>query len=197
MIALQIEVLKESVLVAFERLRKQELNKPAAFGLPFPQIKFLHGKDHGTRLTLSTSHALHDGISLSYIVDGLGSLYTGIVLPRSPSSADCMDHVDAYNEEAQGCWQDQLRSCSVLRGFGDLDASAVLDSPPTVLEKVVSVARLPCGITTASLFTSSCAIDLTKFIGDMQQDQDIVIGRVVSKRATAPVLVAGRGRPMY
>lgn len=165
----------------FEQVCSQYMECPVTLGSPFMQFTLLREANVRTRLVLSMSHALYDGISLSLMMRDLGAFYRGEMLPKARNFSSYMEHAVAHKTEGYDYWRGLLNGSSMTTLSPEVPATT-LNELPTIVDRDVPFPNLPPGVTAATLFTSACATMLAKLSGS----SDVVFGRLMSARSNIP-----------
>ncbi|KAK2757911.1 NRPS [Arachnomyces sp. PD_36] len=162
-----------------------DLKKPLLFGKPMIRIAILTKKASFMRVILRLSHALYDGLSLEHIVRTLHILYSGTVLPAPFKFSRYMQHMVNSRKDGYNFWRSVLKDSSITdmkivsseqdATVGDYRASKVINVPLQ--------ANADSRITPATIFTTACALALSKDSGS----NDVVFGRIVSGRQGLPI----------
>jgi amino acid adenylation domain-containing protein len=170
----------EPIEATFEKFAVDDVKTPAALGAPLSQFTVIRGQDSRARLVFSMSHAIYDAISFAQTLELLANIYNGSTKEVQDFSR-YVYHVQSTKTESYSFWRDTLQNSSMTI-LKCTSLAPTQDGPPTVLVRSVPMALPPFGITQASLFTFACASAL----GRMTESTDVVLGRVVSGRATVP-----------
>ncbi|KAI1263180.1 hypothetical protein F5Y18DRAFT_429269 [Xylariaceae sp. FL1019] len=172
----------------FDEVVEGELSSPVKLGAPLIKFSVLVGKDSTAKLVIGMSHAIYDGLSRSRMVQLLADLYNGATPPHVPSFQGFIAHSQSINKSSYSFWRKTLHGSRMTTlPMKALTMTPPQDKPPILMQSSVSLPKQPRGITLASIFTLACATALNHLTGD----SDVVIGRVVSGRASvAPYLAS-------
>ncbi|KAK6866423.1 hypothetical protein PG995_002951 [Apiospora arundinis] len=180
----------DDIEAALDEIRNKENAVSLPLGVPLLQFKLIRGQSV-TRLVLSMSHAIYDGISIGETFQMLANLYRHgpESVPQPISFRSYLLHTKGRDRaESHAYWSETLRG-STLTTVPCADPHAA--GPPTIMERSVSVPLPPFGITPASLFTFACASAFRR----VAATDDVVFGRVVAGRASVPTELQGAVGP--
>ncbi|KAM0462368.1 hypothetical protein ACHAPV_003843 [Trichoderma viride] len=183
-LAIEIIETEENINSATRAFLDMDLKQPIRLGQPLIRIAILKAQTSSLRVILRMSHALYDGLSLEPIVRSLHVLYSGGNLPPSAQFSRYMHHIADSRKDGYDFWRSLLQdsSMTVIRGISSNVHQEKVVSPGTYhASKVISVplqANADSSITPATVFTTACAIVLSK----EAKTNDVVFGRVVSGR---------------
>lgn len=188
-VAIEIIQTKENVNSATRAFLDIDLLQPIRFGQPLIRIAILKKQASFLRVILRLSHALYDGLSLEHIVRSLHVLYSGSSLPTPPKFARYMQHIAYSRKDGYDFWRSVLKNSS-MTAIKCVSSSACQRQVAPVgnchVSKVISVpfqAKADSSITPATVFTTACALTLSKD----SELSDVVFGRIVSGRQGLPI----------
>ena len=164
------------------QLITQDMHCPPSLGRPFVAFAIINStstKRH--QILFRTSHADYDGISMSYFLDTLKSIYDGVTPAAYPPFTQYMSVLTSHNkEEARRYWSGLLKGSSMPQ----ISASPQHGRPFKLIHHATRRAALVEtpreGITTPSLIRAAWALVLAQHVGSA----DVVFGEVVSGRNT-------------
>ncbi|KAI5861034.1 nonribosomal peptide synthase [Durotheca rogersii] len=162
----------------------EDLRQPGVLGTPFTRFHVLSGPQGALRLVIRLSHAQYDGTTLIHMMRFLGALYNHEALLPTPSFSAFVQHTFENQRASHRYWKSFLRDSSLTK----LEPEPICRGPrgkssPIVIEKLVDAPRPVNGFTPATIFTSACAVFLSK----VTYSSDVTFGRLVSGRAMVPV----------
>ncbi|UKZ79102.1 NRPS [Trichoderma virens FT-333] len=186
-----IEIIQteENVNSATRAFLDVDLQQPLRLGQPLIRISILKMQASALRVIVRMSHALYDGLSLEHIVRSLHILYSGGNLPAPPKFARYMQHMANSRKDGYDFWRSILQNSSMtvvksIRSSARQQQVAPVGSYHA--SKVIGVplqAKTDSSITQATIFTTACALTLSKETGS----SDVVFGRIVSGRQGLPI----------
>jgi amino acid adenylation domain-containing protein len=171
----------EPIESTFDKFVVDDVKLPASLGAPLLLFKLIRGPDSRARLVFSMSHAIYDAISFGQTFQALADIYNGSV-PKIQDFTRYVSHIQSCKADSYSFWRDTLQNSSMTI-LPCNSPEPAQDSPPTVLVRSVPMPHPPFGITQATLFTFACA----SVLGRMTSSTDVVLGRVVSGRASVPI----------
>ncbi|KAI1101882.1 nonribosomal peptide synthase [Jackrogersella minutella] len=161
-----------------------DLRHPGALGVPFTRFHVLSGPRGEQRLIIRSSHAQYDGTTLIHMMRFLGAFYKNETLPLSPSFSTFIQHTFNNKRPSRRYWKSFLHGSALTKlGQELIHNDTGCTSSPIVVEKLVPMPRAFGGFTPATIFTSACAVFLSK----ATKSSDVTFGRLVSGRAMVPV----------
>ncbi|KAK1250213.1 hypothetical protein MKX08_010216 [Trichoderma sp. CBMAI-0020] len=188
-LAIEMVETEENINSATRAFLDMDLKQPICLGQPLIRITILKAQASSLRVILRLSHALYDGLSLEHIVRSLHLLYSGGTLPPSAQFSRYMQHIADSRKDGYEFWRSLLQDSS-MTAISGVNRSAHQEqavSPGTYhASKVISVplqANADSSITPATVFTTACAIVLSK----ESKTNDVVFGRIVSGRQGMPI----------
>ncbi|KAF2149161.1 acetyl-CoA synthetase-like protein [Myriangium duriaei CBS 260.36] len=157
-------------------LQQEDLDQPLSYGHPMIRIAIIRTSSARVRVALRMSHALYDGLSFEPILHALHGFYNSVPLPESPKFSLYVQHMLESCQDGYEYWRSVLRGSSMTvmkkidnTSVGFWDCGKSID---------VSTQIHSYGITQATIFTTACALAITR----RAALTDVVIGRVVSGR---------------
>ncbi|KAI0882912.1 non-ribosomal peptide synthetase [Annulohypoxylon maeteangense] len=182
-----IEIIEtdENVNSATRAFLDMDLRKPIRLGQPLIRIAILDKPASTLRVILRMSHALYDGLSLEQILRSLHILYNGGSLPTPPNFARYIQHVANSRKGGYDFWRSVLGNSSMTE-IKSVSNSARQQVGANHVSKVINVplqTNAYSNITQATVFTTACALMLSKEAGL----NDVVFGRIVSGRQGLPM----------
>ncbi|KAL7621640.1 hypothetical protein AAE478_008967 [Parahypoxylon ruwenzoriense] len=174
----------ESIEGLTTKICEEDLRHPGTLGAPFTRFHVLSGPRGALRLIIKLSHAQYDGTTLIHMMRFLGALYRNERLPTSPRFSAFVQHTFNNRRACRKYWKSFLQDSSLAK----LEQEPICNaygrvSSPIVVEKLVRMPRSFGGFTPATIFTSACAVFLSK----ATKSPDVTFGRLVSGRAMVPV----------
>ncbi|KAI2464380.1 nonribosomal peptide synthase [Annulohypoxylon bovei var. microspora] len=170
----------------------EDLRHPGTLGTPFTHFHVLSGPRGAQRLIMRSSHAQYDGTTLIHMMHFLGAFYRNESLPRSPTFSAFVQHAFNNKRRSRKYWKSFLHGSALTKLEREpICSSFVNTSGPIVVERVVRMPRAFSGFTPATIFTSACAVFLSK----ATKSSDVTFGRLVSGRAMVPVHLRNTAGP--
>ncbi|KAI1455492.1 nonribosomal peptide synthase [Annulohypoxylon moriforme] len=162
----------------------EDLRHPGTLGTPFTRFHVLSGPQGAQRLIIRSSHAQYDGTTLIHMMRCLCAFYRNEQLPPSPTFSAFIEYAFNNKRRSRKYWKSFLHG-SVLTKLerGPLNGGFINTCGPVVVERLVRMPRTFSGFTPATIFTSACAVFLSK----ATKSPDVTFGRLVSGRAMVPV----------
>lgn len=166
------------------KICEEDLRHPGILGTPFTRFHALSRPDGAQRLIIRMSHAQYDGTTLIHMMRFLRAVYKNEPPPVSPSFSAFMEYAFNNKHAARRYWRSFLRGSTLTK----LERDPSCDDPdctasPIIVEKLVRMPHSFSGFTPATIFTSACAVFLSK----ATKSSDVTFGRLVSGRAMVPV----------
>ncbi|RYP40686.1 hypothetical protein DL767_001544 [Monosporascus sp. MG133] len=188
-VPIEIIQTEENVNSATRAFLDVDLQQPVSLGQPLLRIAILKKRASPLRLILRMSHALYDGLSLEHIVRSLHVLYSGSSLPTPPKFAQYMQHMANSRKDGYEFWRSVLQNSSMtaIESVSSIARQQHVTPVGTCrASKTISVplqASAESSITQATVFTTACALMLSKETGL----RDVLFGRIVSGRQGLPI----------
>ncbi|XDG08040.1 hypothetical protein ABKA04_007655 [Annulohypoxylon sp. FPYF3050] len=162
----------------------EDLRHPGTLGSPFTRFHVLLGPKGAQRLIIRSSHAQYDGTTLIHAMRFLAAFYKNEPLPSSPTFSAFVEYASNNKRRSRKYWKSFLHGSTLTR----LEREPICNdfigaSDPIVVERLVRMPRTFSGFTPATIFTSACAVFLSKVTTSL----DVTFGRLVSGRAMVPV----------
>lgn len=166
------------------KICEEDLRHPGILGTPFTRFHVLSGPNGAQRVVIRLSHAQYDGTTLIHMMRFLGAIYKNEPLPSSPSFSSFIEYAFNNKRPARKYWKSFLWGSALTR----LERQPICNgfsctAGPIIVEKLVRMPRSIGGFTPATIFTSACAVFLSK----ATKSSDVTFGRLVSGRAMVPV----------
>ncbi|KAJ8123451.1 hypothetical protein ONZ43_g606 [Nemania bipapillata] len=182
-----IEIIQttEDIDAATHTFLNRASQHPVTQGQPLLRISILKKRGSYLRVVLRMSHVFYDGMSLEPILHGLHALYDGDNIPAPPKFLEYMQHWANSRKDGYEFWRSILHD-STMTTMENVSANAGKQIPPIgthLVSKAMDVPLQVGGITQATVFTTACALMLSKELGS----NDILFGRLTSGRQGLPI----------
>ncbi|KAJ8121576.1 hypothetical protein O1611_g10066 [Lasiodiplodia mahajangana] len=158
---------------------------PVIQGQPLLRISILRKRGSHLRVILRMSHIFYDGMSLEPILRALHALYTGGNLSTPPRFLEYMQHWASSRKSGYEFWRSILHD-SKMTTMENISAGAGQQATPIgthLVSKAINIPLQVGNITQATVFTTACALMLSKELGS----NDILFGRLTSGRQGLPI----------
>ncbi|KAI0544323.1 hypothetical protein F4679DRAFT_565477 [Xylaria curta] len=182
-----IEIIEneEDIDAATRTFLDEASQHPVTQGQPLLRISILRKRGSHLRVILRMSHVFYDGMSLEPILQALHALYIGDNLPTPPRFLEYMQHWANSRKDGYEFWRSILHD-STMTTMENISASAGQQATPIgthLVSKAIDVPLQAGSITQATVFTTACALMLSKELGS----NDILFGRLTSGRQGLPI----------
>ncbi|KAI0472336.1 hypothetical protein F4859DRAFT_522260 [Xylaria cf. heliscus] len=184
-VPIEIIQTEEDIDAATRTFLDRASQHPVTQGQPLLRISILRKRGSHLRVILRMSHVFYDGMSLEPILKVFHALYNGNTLSTPPRFLEYMQHWANSRKEGYEFWRSILYD-STMTTMENISASAGQQATPMgthLVSKAIDVPLQAGGITQATVFTTACALMLSKELGS----NDILFGRLTSGRQGLPI----------
>ncbi|KAI0436895.1 hypothetical protein F4803DRAFT_571785 [Xylaria telfairii] len=184
-IPIEIIQSEEDIDTATRTFLDRAAKHPVTQGQPLLRISVLRKRGSYLRVVLRMSHVFYDGMSLEPILKALHALYNGDNLSTPPRFSEYMQHWANSRKDGYEFWRSVLHD-STMTTMENISASAGQQATPIgthLVSKAIDVPLQSGSITQATVFTTACALMLSKELGS----NDILFGRLTSGRQGLPI----------
>ncbi|RWA07195.1 hypothetical protein EKO27_g7918 [Xylaria grammica] len=184
-VPIEIIQTEEDIDAATRTFLDRASQRPVTQGQPLLRISILRKRGSHLRVILRMSHVFYDGMSLEPILQALHALYNGDNMPTPPRFLEYMQHWANSREDGYEFWRSILHD-STMTTMENISASVGQQTTPIgthLVSKAINVPLQAGSITQATVFTTACALMLSRELGS----NDILFGRLTSGRQGLPI----------